>query len=86
MSALGVYLPRRDLRPGIYPTKETCYQAYPQKGPGTRHTHPLEGTWDQKGPGTRHTHPLEGTWDQAYPPEGTRGQAHTLSSWTDRHL
>ena len=29
------------------------YQAYPQKGPGTRHTHPLEGTWDQAYPPTR---------------------------------
>ena len=53
-----VYLPPpgRDLGPGI-PIR--C------KWPGTKHTQPLQRTWDQytqpcKGPGTKHTHPPSG--------------------------
>ena len=35
--------------PGIPPPR---YTHPPQEGPGTRHAHPLEGTWDQAYPPT----------------------------------
>ena len=71
-----------------------AWHTHPQKGPWTRHTHPLEETWDQayhlqKGPSMRHTYPQKRCGTRRTHPQKGSGTRHThlhVDRMTDRHL